>query len=98
MSVYSAILYIIIYGTGLTLNLALYVSKVILTLASLVFQLHRVSVPEDKEACKKTRRSVKFFAIPSEDAEICCLDGSKKYQPMNMANFMEMKTRLFLSQ
>ena len=49
--------------------------------------VHRVMVPND-ERRKKIRQSLIFFVNPDDDVEVKCLDGSNKYPPVLVKDYL----------
>jgi isopenicillin N synthase-like dioxygenase len=48
----------------------------------IVFQRHRVLIPNDVRLYSSERRSIAFFFHPDDDVLVKPLDGSNKYEPV----------------
>ena len=49
---------------------------------------HRILIPEDKQRRNSDRVSIVFFALPDDDFPITCIDGSNKYEPTTVKEFV----------
>ncbi|XP_070532482.1 uncharacterized protein [Ptychodera flava] len=61
------------------------------TTDKLVSNVHRVVMPKDEDARRSSRLSISFFYYPDRDYVVNCIDGSDKYQPITMGEFLKQK-------
>ena len=52
---------------------------------------HRILIPEDEQQRNSDRVSIVFFALPDDDFPITCIDGSNKYEPTTVKEFVRAK-------
>ncbi|XP_060561900.1 uncharacterized protein LOC132721597 [Ruditapes philippinarum] len=55
---------------------------------------HRVVFPNKEEKKKKSRQSAVFFVDPHNEYIVECLDGSKKYEPISILEYLAYKFSL----
>ena len=55
---------------------------------NVVFQLHRVLMPEASNSRHLARQSIACFIHPDEDMVVECVDGSNKYPPILASDYL----------
>ena len=55
---------------------------------SVILQKHRVLIPKDATQRAKKRQSMAFFVNADDDCVVRCLDGSDKYEPITVKDYL----------